>query len=68
MATIAQRELFTWKEIENLGDLQRLRLVQEYLPDDGLMRRQSGMTRRLRIEYPAALYHVTTLRASLMHG
>jgi hypothetical protein len=39
VATIAQRELFTWKEIENLGDLQRLRLVQEYLPDEGLMRR-----------------------------
>lgn len=37
MATIPQRELFTWKEIENLGDLERLRLVLEYLPDEKLM-------------------------------
>jgi len=39
MATIAQRELFTWKEIENLGDLDRLKLVLEYLPDEVLMMR-----------------------------
>lgn len=37
MVTIPQRELFTWKEIENLGDLERLRLVLEYLPDERLM-------------------------------
>ena len=39
MATIAQRELFTWKEIENLGDLERLKLVLETLPDEALMQR-----------------------------
>jgi hypothetical protein len=37
LATIAQRELFTWKEIENLGDLERLRLVLDHLPDEALM-------------------------------
>jgi len=39
MAVIAQRELFSWKEIENLGDLERLKLVLEYLPDEALMQR-----------------------------
>lgn len=38
MAKIPQRELFSWKEIETLGDLQRLRLVLDYLPDEPLMR------------------------------
>lgn len=37
MATIAQRELFSWKEVEKLGDLERLDLVLKYLPDEGLM-------------------------------
>ena len=32
MAIIPQRQLFSWKEIEALGDLERLRLVLEYLP------------------------------------
>lgn len=39
MALIPQRELFSWKEIENLGDLDRLKLVLEYLPDERLMQR-----------------------------
>jgi len=37
MAIIPQKQLFTWKEIENLGDLDRLRLVLDYLPDEPLM-------------------------------
>ena len=38
MAIIPQKPLFNWKEIEELGDLQRLRLVLKYLPDEALMR------------------------------
>ena len=38
MAIIPQKQLFSWKEIENLGDLDRLRLVLDYLPDEQLMR------------------------------
>jgi len=38
MAVIPQKQLFSWKEIENLGDLSRLRLVLDYLPDELLMR------------------------------
>lgn len=38
MAIIPQQTLFVWSEIENLGDLERLRLVLEYMPDEELMR------------------------------
>lgn len=37
MAKIAQRELFGWKDVENLGDLKRLKLVIETVPDEELM-------------------------------
>ncbi len=36
--SIAQKQLFGWKEIDELGDLERLKLVLEGLPDEGLMR------------------------------
>jgi hypothetical protein len=38
MATISQKKLFGWKDIEELGDLQRLYLVLQYLPDEELMK------------------------------
>jgi len=37
MAIIAQKKLFGWKEIDDLGDLERLDLVLNYLPDEKLM-------------------------------
>lgn len=37
MAIIPQQTLFVWSEIEELGDLERLKLVLEYMPDDELM-------------------------------
>ena len=37
MAIIPQQTFFVWDEIENLGDLERLRLVLEYMPDEELM-------------------------------
>src|SRR5690554_325862 len=37
MAIIPQQTLFVWSEIESLGDLERLRLVLEYMPDEELM-------------------------------
>ena len=52
MATIPQRELFSWKEIEKLGDLERLRLVLEYLPDEGLMQRLEEERGQGRDDYP----------------
>jgi len=38
MAIIPQKRLFDYHEIENLGDLERLRLVLENVPDEELMR------------------------------
>ena len=38
MAIIPQLKLFDWREMQPLGDLERLRLVLEYMPDEELMR------------------------------
>ncbi len=38
MAIIRQRRLFSWREVEDLQDLERLRLVIEHMPDEELMR------------------------------
>jgi hypothetical protein len=52
MASIPQRKLFGWEEIEELGDLQRLRLVLEHMPDEELMRVLERERDRGRNEYP----------------
>jgi len=52
MAIIPQKQLFSWKEIENLGDLSRLRLVLDYLPDEPLMRALESQRAKGRDEYP----------------
>jgi len=39
MATIAQKQLFGWDQIEALGDLARLKLVLDNLPDETLMKK-----------------------------
>jgi hypothetical protein len=31
------KQLFKWDEVEELGDLERLKLVIDYLPDEELM-------------------------------
>ena len=52
MAIIAQGRLFGWEEIEGLGDLQRLKLVLEYIADEKLMRVLEEERDRGRNEYP----------------
>ena len=37
MASIPDRGLFCWEDLENLGDLKRLELVMEVIPDEPLM-------------------------------
>lgn len=37
MATIPQLQLFSWKDVDCLGDLERLQLVQVTLPDEQFM-------------------------------
>ena len=52
MAIIAERLLFGWKDVEELGDLQRLDLVLKYLPDEELMEELEGHRDRGRNDYP----------------
>lgn len=52
MASIPQKRLFGWEEIDALGDLQRLKLVLESLPDEGLMNVLEEERDRGRNEYP----------------
>jgi hypothetical protein len=52
MAIIPQQTLFVWSEIENLGDLERLRLVLEYMPDEELMQSLERKRKNGRDDYP----------------
>lgn len=52
MAIIAQKKLFGWNEIEELGDLDRLRLVLQWLPDESLMQVLEEKRGKGRDEYP----------------
>ncbi len=52
MAIIPQRQLFSWKEIEDLGDLKRFSLLVKYLPDEGLMGKLESLRSRGRNDYP----------------
>ena len=52
MANIIQKKLFGWKEIEELGDLERLKLVLKYLPDEELMVEMEKERKKGRDEYP----------------
>ena len=61
MGTIAQRERFSWKEIENLGDLERLRLVLDYLPDEALMQRLESERGKGRDDWPVRAVWNTVL-------
>ena len=52
MAIIQERELFSWKNIENLGDLERLKIVIDYMPDENLMRFLEKTRDKGRNDYP----------------
>ena len=52
MAIIPQQRLFGWEEIQTLGDLERLRLVLRYMPDENLMRTLERKRGNGRDDYP----------------
>ena len=52
MAIIPQISMFKWEEIEKLGDLERLRLVIEYMPDENLMNKLERERKNGRDDYP----------------
>ena len=52
MAIIPQKKLFGWREVEELGDLERLLLVLESMPDEELVRTMERERFRGRDDYP----------------
>lgn len=52
MAILPQPQLFCWEEIEELGELERLSLVLEYLPDERLMQLLERRRGQGRDDYP----------------
>lgn len=52
MAIIPQKQLFGWQEVDELGDLQRLLLVLNYLPDEELMEKLEQDRGKGRDDYP----------------
>jgi hypothetical protein len=52
MAIIHEQELFSWKDLENLGDLERLKLIIEHMPDERLMKFLEENRYKGRNDYP----------------
>lgn len=52
MAIIPQMNLFSWKEIDELRDLERLHLVLEYMPDEELVKALEKKRGNGRNDYP----------------
>jgi hypothetical protein len=52
MAIIPQKSLFGWEEVEELGDLERLVLVLETMPDEKLVSTMEQDRYRGRDDYP----------------
>ena len=52
MATILQKPLFSWEDLDRSSDLCRLQLVLQYLPDDAIVRALEAERGRGRDTYP----------------
>ena len=52
VAIIHQKQLFSWQEIENLADLERLSLLLKHLPDEQLMQVLESRRSKGRDDYP----------------
>jgi len=52
MAIIYERQLFSWKNCDELGDLERLCLVLENIDDEDLVQKLEKMRKKRRNDYP----------------
>ena len=52
MAKIIQQKIFSWKDVEASGELERLKMVIETMPDDELMKVLEGERKGRRDDYP----------------
>lgn len=68
MAIIAQQTMFLWSDIEELGDLERLKLVLEYMPDEELMQILENDRKNGRDDYPVrAMWNVILAGVVFQH-
>ena len=69
MASIPDRGLFCWEDVENLGDLERLKLVLDVLPDEPLMRKMERERGKGRDDYPIrAVWNSVLAGIVFQHG
>jgi len=52
MAIIHNKNIFSWKNFENIGDLERFKLLIKHLPDEKLMRALEKQRAKGRNDYP----------------
>lgn len=52
MAKIIQQKIFSWKDVEASGELERLRMVIEAIPDNDLMKALEAERKGRRDDYP----------------
>ena len=52
MAIIIQQKLFSWKDVDLSGELERLKMVMETMPDEELMRDMEEERNGKRNDYP----------------
>jgi len=52
MATIPQRELFSWEFVEAMPDLKRIELVMDHLPDEKLVKKLEQKRGKGRDDFP----------------
>ena len=68
MAIIPQISMQLWDEIESLGDLERLRMVIEYMPDEDLMDKLEIERKNGRDDYPVrAMWNAVLARVVFQH-
>ena len=52
MSIVAQKQLFSWQDVKDIGDLERLLLVLKYLPDEELITLLEKERHNGRDDYP----------------
>ena len=69
MAIIHQPGLFSWDQVEAASDLDRLRVLLEALPDEGLMRTLEAERKGRRDDYPLrAVWNSVLAGIVFQHG
>ncbi len=68
MSNMRQLNLFSWKDVENLPDLERLRLALDHLPDQQILQALDERRGKGRNDYPvSAMWRATVAGVVLQH-